>query len=263
MVTDERGRSLSIEAASIYEQIFVPALFGEWAEAVAALADLRPGECVLDLACGTGVLARAAANLVGATGAVVGLDPDPGMLAVAALNAREVEWQSGVAESLPFDDGTFDAVVSQFGLMFFGDPLRALREVRRVLRPHGRTTFAVWNSLEHTPAYAAFVELLARLFGESVADGLCSPFSLGDRRALSSLFRGAGFSSPAIQTRLGRAHFPSLAAWVEADARGWLQLDDAQHQLLLAKAHEELRSFCTPDGAVKFEISAHIIQADR
>ena len=262
-MTDERGRSLSIDAASVYEEFFVPALFGKWAEVVASSAGLQPGESVLDVACGTGVLARAAAKLVGPSGAVVGLDPDSGMLAVATLNAHEVEWHSGVAESLPFEDETFDAVISQFGLMFFDDSLQSLSEVRRVLRPRGRTTFAVWNSLEETPAYAAFVNLLVRLFGKSVADGLCSPFSMGDPRGLGSLFRLAGFSSPEIQTRLGWAHFPSLAAWVEADAKGWLQLDDAQHELLLAEAHEDLRPFLTSEGAVKFEISAHIITAER
>lgn len=260
----DAGRSEAwTEAASVYEDFFVPALFGDWAEAVAAASDLQAGDRVLDVACGTGVLARAAAKQVGPGGTVIGLDPDDGMLAVAARHAERIEWRSGVAESLPFDDDSFDAVVSQFGLMFFDDPRQALREVRRVLRPGGRTVFAVWSSLAETPAYGAFVQLLERLFGESAAERLRSPFTMGDPRFVGSLFRDAGFASPRLETRRGRAHFPSLPAWVEADARGWLQLNDAQHQTLVAEAHKSLQSFVTPEGSVEFTIPAHVIAAEK
>jgi ubiquinone/menaquinone biosynthesis C-methylase UbiE len=257
-MTEETSARLSIEAASVYEQLFVPALFGWWAQEVAVTAAVRPGERVLDVACGTGVLARAAAELVGQHGEVVGLDPDEGMLAVAARHRSKIEWRVGVAESLPFEDDTFDAVLSQFGLMFFRDPLQALREVRRVLRRGGRTVVAVWGPLEETPAYAAFVRLLDRLFGKSVADGLRSPFAMGDRDLFGSLFRDAGFASQRIETRNGLARFPSLTAWVAADAKGWLQLDDAQHQRLLTEAESDLASFVTSDGYVEFAMAAHI-----
>jgi ubiquinone/menaquinone biosynthesis C-methylase UbiE len=262
-MNDEAPSHLSIEAASVYEQLFVPALFGWWAQKVATIADLRPQERVLDVACGTGVLARAAAECVGPDGKVVGLDPDQGMLSVAARHAAKIEWRAAAAESLPFEDNTFDAVLSQFGLMFFRDPLRALCEVRRVLRPGGRAVFAVWAPLEETPAYVALIRLLDRLFGKAVADGLRAPFAMGSAERLCSLFSDAAFASPRLETRHGLASFPSLAAWVEADAKGWLELDDAQHQHLLAAAPEELRSFVTSDGSVAFSIAAHIVVAER
>src|SRR5688572_14100435 len=117
-----------IDAANAYEALFVPCLVGEWAPLVADAAHVRPGERVLDVACGTGVLARAVAARAGSQGSVAGLDASRGMLAVAERHAPTVDWRHGVAEALPFDDSSFDAVVSQFGLMFFTDRRQALHE---------------------------------------------------------------------------------------------------------------------------------------
>ena len=142
----------AVQAAEAYEAMFVPALFAQWAPRVLDGVALSPGQRVLDVACGTGVLAREAARRVGLSGAVSGLDPAPGMLAVARRSAEVVDWREGVAESLPYADGQFDAVVSQFGLMFFADRVQALREMRRVLRPAGRLAVAVWSGLETMPA---------------------------------------------------------------------------------------------------------------
>src|SRR5512134_552654 len=148
-----------IDAAQAYEALMVPALFGQWAAKVADAAQIRPGQRVLDVACGTGVLAREAAARTGPTGFVAGLDPSPGMLEVAAHLAPAVDWRQGVAESLPFPDHSFDAVVCQFGLMFFRDRREALRQAVRVLTPDGCLAVAVWDSLDNIPAYAAEVAL--------------------------------------------------------------------------------------------------------
>src|SRR5882757_6578438 len=110
-----------IEAATTYEALFVPALFGPWAPIVAELAQIKTGDRVLDIACGTGVLAREAAARTGQEGHVAGLDPHAGMLAVARDRSPAIDWREGTAEALPFPDRSFDVVVSQFGLMFFAD----------------------------------------------------------------------------------------------------------------------------------------------
>jgi SAM-dependent methyltransferase len=248
-------------AAEVYEEFFVPALFQEWAEPVADAARLAPGQKVLDVACGTGVLARAAARRVRPDGAVVGLDRNEGMLAVAGRLSRDIEWRQGRAESLPFPDGAFDAVVSQFGLMFFEDRAAALREMRRVLKSRGRLAVAVWDVLDHNSGYAAMAALLHRLFGPSIADELRVPFALGEPDGLRSLFAAAGIPNVEIVTPEGQARFPSIAAWVDTDVKGWTladKIDDAQHRLLVRKAEEELRTFARPDGTVVFRVRAHI-----
>lgn len=253
-------------AAEIYEEFFVPALFQEWAPRVADAARLTPGERVLDVACGTGVLAREAAWRVAPAGSVVGLDRNEGMLAVARREAPRIEWRLGMAEELPFTDGAFDAVVSQFGLMFFEDPVAALREMWRVLRPGGRLAVAVWGALDHSPGYAGMVALLLRLFGERVANELRAPFALGDPETLRSLFARAGVPGVEIRTPDGTAGFPSLEAWVRTDVKGWTLadlIDDAQYWTLLREAGRELSRHVGPDGTVAFRCPAHVATATR
>jgi ubiquinone/menaquinone biosynthesis C-methylase UbiE len=143
---------VSTSAAEIYEEFYLPALFLEWAPRMAAAAGVEPNQRVLDVACGTGVLARALAERVKPGGTATGLDINEGMLAVARRKAPGIEWRHGAAESLPFDDAAFDVVVSQFGLMFFQDRTKAIGEMLRVLRPGGRLAVAVWDSLDRTPA---------------------------------------------------------------------------------------------------------------
>lgn len=124
-----------IDAAETYEAMFVPALFGQWVKVMADVAGIKAGERVLDVACGSGALAREAAARVGPTGRVAGVDPHAGMIAVARRITPEVEWHEAPAEGLPFAPQSFDAVVSQFGLMFFSDRDKAIREMLRVLVP--------------------------------------------------------------------------------------------------------------------------------
>ncbi|MDH3638621.1 MAG: methyltransferase domain-containing protein [Gammaproteobacteria bacterium] len=253
-----------IAAATAYEGLHVPALFRQWTPRVLAAAQVRSGGQVLDVACGTGILAREAASLVGGNGSVTGLDASPGMLAVAGQLAPEVDWREGLAESLPFENDTYDAVVSQFGLMFFGDRAGAIREMMRVLRSGGRLAVAVWESLENSEAYPIEVALLERIAGAPAADALRAPFVLGDRKELVTLFEDAGVNSVEITTHHGTARFPSIRTMVEADLRGWLPvmgviLAEKQIQQILEEAEHALSQFVTPDGTVQFDSPAHIV----
>jgi len=253
-----------IDAATAYDTIMVPAMMEDWAVQVADAAALGPGQRVLDVACGTGVVSRVALARVGSAGAVTGLDPNRGMLAVAERRAPAVRWTHGAAEQLPFPDAAFDAVVSQFGLMFFRDRKRAIAEMLRVLARGGRWAVAVWDRVENIPAYAAEVALLERLAGTRAADALRAPFVLGDRDALAALFREAGAADARVTTERATARFPSLRILLEADLRGWLPvmgvpLPEDTIQTILREADREMAIYVGRDGTVAFEQSAHIV----
>lgn len=257
-----------IDAAHAYEALFVPALFGQWAPKVANATQIQPGQRVLDVGCGTGILAREIASRIGSVGRVVGIDPSPGMLAVAKQLAPVVEWREGVAESLPFADQSFDAVVSQFALMFFADRRQALREMLRVLTPGGRLAVAVWDSLDNIPAYASEVAILERMAGRQAADALRAPFVLGNRKNLAALFTEVGVAAADITTHHGTAQFPSIRTMVEADLRGWLPmmgviLTEDLIGRILQDAEQALSSHATTDGRAAFRLSAQLVTAHR
>ncbi|HEX8695704.1 MAG TPA: methyltransferase domain-containing protein [Longimicrobium sp.] len=263
-MTDAGQARLTRGIAEVYEELFVPALLRGWAVCVADAARIEPGRRVLDVACGTGVLAREAAARAGAAGRVVGLDQSEEMLAVARRVAPGIEWRRGAAEALPFEDGSFDAVVSQFGLMFFADRLAAIREMMRVLRPGGRLAVAVWDALENTEGYPELTALVARLFGDAAAAGLRAPFRLGDPRALASLFAEAGVPGAQVATLAGTARFPSLDAWLFTEVKGWVLADevsDAEFQRLRREAEKVLGRFAAGDGTVVLEAPAHVVTA--
>jgi SAM-dependent methyltransferase len=173
-----------------------------------------------------------------------------------------------VAEYLPFPDATFDAVVSQFGIMFFEDRPRALREMWRVLKRGGRMAVAVWASLDETPAYAAEVALVERIAGRAAADVLRSPFVLGDRSQFAQVFISAGIALDSVTTHPGTGRFPSIRAMLDTDLNGWLplvgvRLDPQVVEQIMMEGESVFRSYLTSDGTVRFDSPAHIAVATR
>lgn len=190
------------------------------------------------------------------------------MLALAKQLAPAIEWREGVAESLPFPDRSFQAVVSQFALMFFTDRRQVLREMLRVLTPGGRLAVAVWDSLDNIPAYAFEAALLDRMAGRQAADALRAPFMLGNRKDLAALFSDAGIDIVDITTHQGAAQFPSIRTMVEADLRGWLPvmgviLNDDLIGRILQEAEQALNSYAAADGRVAFQLSAQLVAAKK
>jgi SAM-dependent methyltransferase len=250
----------------VYEAFFVPALFGQWTGPMLDTAKVREGDRLLDVGCGTGVLARAAVERVGTSGAVVGVDNNTAMLTVARQIAPHITWQEGSAEKLPFDDASFDVVASQFGLMFF-DRRAALIEMMRVLKPGGRLVLSVWDSLDHIPAYSILVALLQHKIGLRAADALRTPFMLGDPDKLKAVLTEAGIDAK-IARRQGTANYPSVRSWVLTDVKGWFPLvdvtvDKEQYDDLLTEAEHALHAFVLPNGTVVFPITVHIAIATK
>lgn len=262
MTDTDRGQ-VQAAAARVYEEFFVPALFGQWPQRVLDAVGVEPGHRVLDVGCGTGIVARAATARVGDDGVVVGLDPNEGMVAVARGRPEPVEWRTGVAEDLPFPDASFDRVVTQFAMMFYTDRDAAVSEMRRVLTDGGVAAVATWSSLDLTPGYDAMVGLLDDLFGADAANALRAPFVLGDREELADLL-GSAFPDVTVTLHDGVARFASVDAWVHTDIRGWTltdMIDDDQFELLRRRANTELARFTGPDGTVSFPAPALVAVA--
>lgn len=254
----------ALEGAWAYEHLHVDALFGQWTAPVLDAAGVAVGDRVLDVACGTGALARDALARVGPTGSITGLDVGADMLAVAEQLEPDVTWVEGEAGALPFADDDFDAVVSQFGLMFFPDRSAAIAQMLRCVRADGRVVVAVWDALERSAAYPIAVDLLERRAGSAAADALRAPFVLGDTRELGQIFAEGGAPSVSIDTVTGTACFPSVRSMVEADLRGWLpvmgvDLDEALIAEILDEADGVLSGFVVDGGRMEFDAPAHIV----
>ena len=256
---DSETGQVSEDAAKIYEEVYVPALFQEWCPLVLEAANVKSGHQVIDVACGTGALAIAVSEYVGPKGATVGIDINDGMLNIARSRSSSVEWLNAPAEALPFNDGQFNCVVSQFGLMYFENQASAIREMMRVLQQDGLLAVVVWDKLANNPGLAAEERLCQQVFGQEVDE---TPYRLGDKGALENLFKSAGVNDTQITTHERTARFDSIESWIYTGAKGWTQddaLSDDQLKLLLKTAEEKLTSYRTTRGAVAFPTSAHIV----
>ena len=257
-----------LEAGRGYEKLFVPALFAPWTKHLIEGAGVREGSHVLDIACGTGVLARDALSRTGSAGRVVGVDSAPGMIGAAKELEADVDWMLGSAEALALEDAAFDCVLSQFGMMFFQDREKAAREMFRVLKPGGGLAIAVWNSVDENPAYGDIIAVLQEKVGTAAADALRLPYTLGNHGEVTALLESAGFGNINVETKVESARFPSSRHMVEAELRGWLplfdiQLGEAKISEVLVESDRTLSKYATASGEAVFPTSAHVISAHK
>ncbi|MFW6085152.1 MAG: methyltransferase domain-containing protein [Gemmatimonadota bacterium] len=191
-------------AAENYERYFVPAIGRPSAAGLIEAAKLRPGEEVLDVACGTGVVSRLAREAVGPEGAVTGLDVNPGMIAVARASTpaeMDIAWVEAPAEDMPLSDDSFDVALCGMGLQFFEDRVAGLREMRRVLRDDGRAVLNLPGPIR--PVFEVFERGLARHVGPEAAGFAAAVFSLHDPDEIRELAERAGFSDVRIDSTVG------------------------------------------------------------
>jgi ubiquinone/menaquinone biosynthesis C-methylase UbiE len=209
-------------AAELYERVAERYILGPWAPGLVKLAALRAGERVLDVACGTGAVARVAAEQVGTSGSVTGLDSSPGMIAVArardAVSGADIHWVERSAVNTGLAGRSFDVALCQQGLQFFPDKLAALREMHRVLVPGGRLALSVWRS---TGIYNAAVgDALREMVGEDAARRFCASRDVPSHEELARLVADTPFRQTQLQVQRMTVRMPSLEDFVPAHLAG-------------------------------------------
>jgi len=247
------GSGYGSNAAENYERYFVPALGRPIADDLMRVAALQPGERVLDVACGTGVVTRLAAEQTGVT--VTGLDMNPGMLDVARSvtpDELSIEWRQSSAEEMPLPDETYDAVLCQLSLQFFPDKLGALRQMRRVLSSGGRLIVNAPGKMER---FFEIIEgALERHVGAEAAGFLRAVFSLHDADEIRVLLSDAGYQDAVAETRAVSLSLPApeeflwqyLYSTPLADAVG--KMDDAARGALQHDVEQQAGSLVKDGG---------------
>lgn len=254
---------IGVEQAEAYEERFVPALFRQWVEPVLRAAEAGPGDRLLDVACGTGVVARAAADRVAPNGTVTGVDLNQAMLAVARRVAPHIDWRHGDAAALPFGDDAFDVVTCQAAVFFFPDPTGALAEMARVTRPGGRVVVQSFSSLQAQPAYGPWVRMVARHAGPDAVKLLSTYWAHGDPEAMRGRCADARLRVAALHEHVRPAYFPSIETFVltEVNAtplRDRLLQEDLDR--ILADSREVLGPFVR-DGRLVIPLAGYVLAA--
>lgn len=264
----------ALAAAENYEKRVVTYTTGPFAVILLEHANPQPGERVVDIACGTGIVARQTAPHVGATGTIVGIDINPAMLAIArSLPVPEggtIDWREGSALELPLPDESFDLVLCQAGLQFLPDRLKALQEMHRILRPGGRVAISVWRSPEHNPVSQLIWGTIARHLNTNIA-ALTPAMSLGDADELSMLLTAAGFIGATIIARsfivreprnpqLIASMLPAVAAIVPTFAAMGAEERAALAQAVETEIDPELQTYIDGDEQL-YPMSTHIALA--
>ena len=210
-----RGVAYEGSPAEIYQRHFVPVIGRPAAMALVKAADPSPGERVLDVACGTGVATRLAAEKVGPTGRVTGLDVNPGMLSVArSVTPRDagIDWVQAPGEDMPLPDRSFDLVLCGMGLQFFEDRAAGVAEMHRVLVPGGRAALSLPGPIPEV--FRVLEAGLARHLGPEAAGCASAVFSLHEPDEIRALTDAAGFESTRIERGVKKLRVPPPAEFL-------------------------------------------------
>lgn len=266
----KQWQQLDESAAKAYERYMVPLMFAPGAQFLVELAAPKAGERLLDVACGTGIVARTAASRVGDAGKVAGLDASESMLKVARQRSSEfqpaIEWKHGDASNIPFPEAAFDVVCCQQGFQFFSDQLAVLREMRRVLAPNGRLALSVLRSIDYNPGYARFAEALERYIGADAAAIMRSPFPAMNANELRDRIASAGFWDVRLLIGIGPVRYPSVEEFFQWEATSWLlakpleSLTDNVRQALIRGLGDALHEY-TDDAGIVFPAETYLAVA--
>jgi ubiquinone/menaquinone biosynthesis C-methylase UbiE len=197
-----------------YDRYLAPLLFDPYAVDLVARLPVQDGMRVLEIACGTGVVTRRLVERLEGRGSIVATDLNEAMFACARKGLpgpRDPKWRHADGTSLPFESRSFDAVLCQFGLMFFPDKAAGAREAFRVLRPGGLYLLNVWDAIEHNPVPRIAHDTIATFFPKDPPVFYTVPFSYHDPAVLESLLRDAGFADVRCERVAREGQSPSAA----------------------------------------------------
>lgn len=255
----------------VYESVLVAAQMGRAAMELVDAARIGPDDLVLDVACGTGVVARTAARRTRSSAQVTGADVNAPMLAAAAgfadtAGLDKIEWVQCDAGSMPFADEAFDVALCQQGLQFTPDPAAALHEMARVLKRGGRVALSVWK--KRSPLGAAFATVFDRHFGDDATAAWQVMYSLGDREALRRLAAAAGFRDIHVGFDYKFARHPDPITFIEGAVAGsplaaaLAETPEETRSHLYREVLEELSDFLD-DGGLAAPAPCHTLTAQR
>jgi SAM-dependent methyltransferase len=252
---------LASDTAAAYERHLVPVLFAPLADRLIERAAPRPDDRVLDLACGTGIVARRIAPRVRT---VTGLDLSDGMLAVARAADPSIRWLEGDAAALPLADASVDLVLCQQGMQFFGDRAAVVRELGRVLAPGGRLVAAAWRAPVHNPGWLRLAEALDRHAGAEVGAAMRAPFALGGEELRAALL--AGFADVELRIEILPVRFPSAREMLLQEEASFpmedeiAALSEAEHEALVGDFEAAMAAYAD-DAGVTFAMEATVAAA--
>lgn len=251
-----------------YERYLVPTLFAPWADRLVERVTPEEGDRVLDVACGTGIVARRAALSVGEDGTVVGIDSNEDMLEVARAVSSEtqpaVEWRQEDAMDLPFPDDAFDVVFCQQSLQYVSEPPTALAEMHRVLAPEGRLALSVWRPIENSPGYAVMGEALGEWIDDEVEEMMRAPFPDWDKNTLRDFAREAGIQEMTVTIEIGSVRFPSIEEFLRRSTESSPLAEPVGsagpeiREALVRDLDEALDEY-TDDGGIVFPMETYVV----
>ena len=254
---------------SLYDRYLAPLIFEPYAQDIAnRMSALNAGR-ILETAAGTGIVTRALMRALPTNVSIVATDLNQPMLDHAAeqVSSSRVSWQKADAQALPFPDGTFDAMVCQFGAMFFTDKQKAYREARRVLRPGGRFIFNVWDKIEQNEFADLVTTAVADMFPNDPPRFLArTPHGYHEKEAIIAEVRSAGFVNIAVETLMRRSVAPScrdpaIGYCQGTPLRNEIEVRDANRLAEATEAAATKISARFGNGPVDGMIQAHVITA--